>query len=401
MDEYVECTSLAQMLTYCTKMDIELYDNLPGVLCIKCKDDLCTAYKLIVLYHKTSERWKDLSIRKKIALNVERIDVTPEQGRFCTFDSGGTIFPDVDPIATTRLVEKQRIETTCKRMKTICLPESCSATNVAPGSYNFQLCTRCSTCGAKFMNTRELREHRRSEFESSDDPLVADRKRFVCNICFRRYTSRSILMDHKQRPYRTKLYQCAHCGKAFRDKYSLDDHERTHGDERPFMCDICSKTFAMKESYRKHLRLHTFVPDRFKCDVCGKGFRTNGNLKEHHVTHSVVKSLQCPQCSSQFTRKSCLKSHMRLHTGEKPYKCELCDAVFTFPSDLRRHVMAHKGIKPFSCDICNKAYNRKDYLAKHLTSSHPDETEMKPSIAKETQTEPHLSTSRKIKVQRT
>ncbi|KFB52456.1 zinc finger protein 542 [Anopheles sinensis] len=177
-------------------------------------------------------------------------------------------------------------------------------------------CTTCSTCGKKFNSISELKNHRRfecdldkfifkrlanerlkccgcsAEFDNLDllrdhsntvhkpdldddsaDPL--DWKHFVCNICYRRFKSRSILLDHKQRPYRTKDYQCVHSGKSFRDRYTLDDHERVHRDERPFVCGICSKTFVLKESYRKHLRLHTFDADRFKCNVCGKGFRTN------------------------------------------------------------------------------------------------------------------------------
>ncbi|XP_058124818.1 zinc finger protein 485-like isoform X2 [Anopheles coustani] len=397
IDSYVESVSLVQMLSYCTSTIIESNDRAPNALCNTCRDDLVIAYKLIVLYHKTSKRWQTLNTRSSIDCAVEQIDVTTAQAKD---GSPVSVNPSLvpDPIAAT-----DKSETLQNRNLKNAILDGHPKT--------VDRCTTCSTCGEKFNNTSELKNHRsfacgmdelilkrltnervkccgcNAEFDNLDhlrdhsnavhkldlddaskDPL--DWKHVVCNICYRRYKSRSILLDHKQRPYRTKDHQCVHCGKAFRDRYTLDDHERVHRDDRPFVCGICSKTFALKESYRKHLRLHTFDTDRFKCDVCGKGFRTNGNLTEHQVTHTRQKSLQCSRCPSRFSRKSCLKSHMRLHTGEKPYNCDLCEAKFTFSSDLRRHVMAHNGVKPFACDLCNKAYPRKDYLAKHKASHH-------------------------------
>ncbi|XP_058449923.1 zinc finger protein OZF-like [Malaya genurostris] len=229
---------------------------------------------------------------------------------------------------------------------------------------------KCCACYAQFETDELVKQHAIEIHLPESKTTIGDSEnQFTCDVCFRRYKTKRVLLDHKSKPYRTKQYQCSQCGRIFRDKCALSDHERCHQGEQPFVCPVCSKRFAIKDSFRKHVRSHTIEEDRFKCEICSKGFKTKGNLKDHHITHSSdYRPLNCSLCSANFARKSCLKSHMRMHTGEKPFKCDMCDASYAFSSDLKRHVMAHKGIKPYICNVCGRGYPRQDYLRKHVSS---------------------------------
>uniref|UniRef100_A0A8D8HIJ4 Zinc finger protein 865 n=1 Tax=Culex pipiens TaxID=7175 RepID=A0A8D8HIJ4_CULPI len=229
---------------------------------------------------------------------------------------------------------------------------------------------KCCACYQQFESEDQLRAHGDEvHLPESQKSSSENENQFSCDVCYRRYKSKRILMDHKSKPYRTKQYQCSQCGRIFRDKCALSDHERCHQGERPFVCAVCSKTFAIKDSFRKHVKSHSIEEDRFKCEICQKGFKTKGNLKDHYITHAPdYRPLSCSLCSATFARKSCLNSHMRMHTGEKPFKCDQCDASYAFSTDLKRHRMAHQGIKPFVCTICGRGYPRKDYLRKHMAN---------------------------------
>ncbi|XP_058816446.1 zinc finger protein 26-like isoform X2 [Topomyia yanbarensis] len=229
---------------------------------------------------------------------------------------------------------------------------------------------KCCACYAQFESDELMIKHAIDVHLPESQMATNDNEnQFACDVCFRRYKTKRVLLDHKSKPYRTKQYQCSQCGRIFRDKCALSDHERCHQGEQQFVCPVCFKPFAIKDSFRKHVRSHTIEEDRFKCEICNKGFKTKGNLKDHHITHaSDYRPLNCSLCSATFARKSCLKSHMRMHTGEKPFKCEMCDASYAFSSDLKRHIMAHKGIKPHICNVCGRGYPRQDYLRKHISS---------------------------------
>ncbi|XP_055632911.1 uncharacterized protein LOC129773335 [Toxorhynchites rutilus septentrionalis] len=230
--------------------------------------------------------------------------------------------------------------------------------------------TKCCACPQQFESEELLRKHADEihllESQSSTNDIE---KKFICDICHRRYKTKRTLLEHKTRPYLKEQNMCTQCGKMFREKRFLIDHERCHQGDRPLVCPVCSKTFAIKDSYRKHVKSHSIEKDRFKCEICSKGFMTKMNLKSHYITHRTdYRPMSCSFCSASFARKATLKLHMRLHTGEKPHKCNMCDASFACPGNLKKHIMAHKGIKPYICNVCERGYPRQDYLRKHMIS---------------------------------
>ena len=55
------------------------------------------------------------------------------------------------------------------------------------------------------------------------------------------------------------------------------------------------------------------------------------------------------------------------------YGCPYCTKVMKQSSDMRRHIQIHTGEKPLVCNYChNYSTNRKDKLAGHIQSKHPE-----------------------------
>jgi hypothetical protein len=110
-----------------------------------------------------------------------------------------------------------------------------------------QTLSRCETCVTSST-------HKRSAIEGMSDRV----RRFSCDVCKRRFTSRS----------------------------NLDYHTRVRTWERPFVCKVCKKEFTQCSSLKRHLRIHTGERP-FSCKMCRKGFTHLSNLRG--ISHCIVK----------------------------------------------------------------------------------------------------------------
>ena len=97
------------------------------------------------------------------------------------------------------------------------------------------------------------------------------------------------------------LFVCSTCQRKFTRRTILVNHERTHTDEKPFSCsfDECSQTFSQRGDKTRHEQAqHT--KKTFRCGSsqgegptwgCGKTFRRKDGLLEHHT--KTKKGKQC------------------------------------------------------------------------------------------------------------
>ena len=53
-----------------------------------------------------------------------------------------------------------------------------------------------------------------------------------------------------------KIFVCDICNKRFYTRTVLDAHKITHGDDRPFLCDLCGFTSKSKSDLSTHQRIH-------------------------------------------------------------------------------------------------------------------------------------------------
>ncbi|XP_045765049.1 gastrula zinc finger protein XlCGF57.1-like [Maniola jurtina] len=191
------------------------------------------------------------------------------------------------------------------------------------------------------------------------------KKPFPCDICDKKFYSKSKLNIHLGSHTVKRLFSCDTCNFKFTRSANLKKHMKTHSLEKPFPCDICKKKFYCKSNLNIHMRSHTGERP-FSCHICHYKFTTNGNLNKHMKTHTGEKPFFCDICQSKFSWKGSLDVHMKSHTGEKPFSCYICNNKFTTKSNLTAHIQKHSGEKPFSCNICEKKYLTKGSLGVHM-----------------------------------
>ncbi|XP_037803399.1 zinc finger protein 271-like [Penaeus monodon] len=154
--------------------------------------------------------------------------------------------------------------------------------------------------------------HKKGSDEELHKRPDAKEKRFICEICNKKFTRRSMLLVHIRVHTREKPYSCDVCNKGFSQKYHLVEHVRIHTKEKPYTCDICSKPFSVRSNLVKHMRVHT-KEKPFSCDMCNRAFSEKAALVRHVRVHTKEKPFSCARCSRQFSEKSNLMKHLRVH----------------------------------------------------------------------------------------
>ncbi|XP_055539612.1 zinc finger protein ZFP2-like [Wyeomyia smithii] len=243
---------------------------------------------------------------------------------------------------------------------------------------------RCCGCSVEFSNKQALLEHaanvHKNTSDAQSDSTIDSSKLFECEICFKRFSSKLILNQHKRKIDVDKRYSCDICGRTFNRAHDKTTHQTTHSNEMPFSCHVCLRRFKNKLYLKNHLKLHATSESRnFGCAECGKCFRTKDLLKTHLISHSNERKHQCQFCPAAFKRAQCLKIHTKVHTQEKAFACAICDKRYVQSSDLKRHMLTHnpgESGKPFQCEYCLKRYPRKDYLKIHIRKQHLEKADM-------------------------
>lgn len=256
---------------------------------------------------------------------------------------------------------------------------------------------KCNICGDSFENNDMLKEHRAkhvtegilTEEDLRDiEPQTEERKPgekitrkrrtdivgLECTECNKRYTSRKGLLRHIQ-VHEGKKYLCDICPKKFYRREHLKIHVAKHNMIKPYKCDRCTKRFAKEEQLINHLSKHdrnfkknkeTDSSKRFLCEICSKSFTQSTTLIAHLRAHNGIKPYVCEVCSRPFTTNAYLKMHMRTHTQERPYICQYCSRAFARADTLANHLTSHTGEAKYHCKYCPKNFRRLKSLKEHV-----------------------------------
>ncbi|XP_064468270.1 oocyte zinc finger protein XlCOF15-like [Ornithodoros turicata] len=138
-----------------------------------------------------------------------------------------------------------------------------------------------------------------------------NQKPFVCQLCLRSFSTRSLLTSH---------LECVHDG------------------EGKYVCAVCEKEFVYKDSLERHEQLHS-NDSRYTCQRCGRTFRDHTNLCAHVLVDGGDRPYACTRCGSTFSALTSLKQHtVSVHTKDFEFPCHLCGEGFSFPRALKRHL---------------------------------------------------------------
>nr|XP_026483888.1 zinc finger and BTB domain-containing protein 41-like [Vanessa tameamea] len=240
----------------------------------------------------------------------------------------------------------------------------------------------CRVCGRALRRRAHYAAHVEQHAQKNKALQNTDKtKLHECNICKKKYSSRTLLTEHMNVHSGSRPYACDVCGKAFASKYTHQSHLKTHlVRPRPYKCEQCGKSFFTLQNLNQHEKTHSGVKD-FICNVCGKAFGTQHNLEVHGVVHSGSKPFVCGACGKAFARRAEVRDHMRIHTGERPFTCDVCGASFTQRSNLHSHKRAtHLDDKRYHCTQCPKRFKRRRLLDYHVKASHTGERPLKCEI---------------------
>ncbi|XP_076263538.1 uncharacterized protein LOC143198293 [Rhynchophorus ferrugineus] len=169
---------------------------------------------------------------------------------------------------------------------------------------------KCEFCSCAFINLDQLHIHIRQKHTGE--------KPFMCELCSSAFTSSSALFRHKRDVHGEKE-PCPVCSKLYSIR-GLKSHIKRHQEKQSgikrFVCNICDKKFTCRTSIKRHKLIHNGNKD-FKCEICKKAFNQRSTLQTHMRIHSQIMPFHCEICSKTFRYKHHLKLHMgKYHKSE-------------------------------------------------------------------------------------
>jgi len=76
-------------------------------------------------------------------------------------------------------------------------------------------------------------------------------------------------------------------------------------------CNLCKKRFVSRSNLRAHTRLHEGTALRYPCSLCEKRFSHPSEVKQHQVVHTGLRAYTCNQCGNKYSRYPSLWKHMK------------------------------------------------------------------------------------------
>ncbi|KAF7246767.1 Zinc finger protein [Paragonimus skrjabini miyazakii] len=189
----------------------------------------------------------------------------------------------------------------------------------------------CEYCGLTYPKRGSLRYH---IFRMHNQELAHE-----CNMCQRRFRLETELRRHVKEMH-SGAVRCEICHKVCTNLRCYAQHRQKHFRTRIYQCTDCQATFKSKLAMKRHIRVEHLQlgPERFECQICGKIVTQIGM---HMLIHKEAR-FECEYCNKRFTKAAYYNEHLRIHLGEQPFECHICQKRFNKKSNLNVHLKFHE-----------------------------------------------------------
>ena len=239
---------------------------------------------------------------------------------------------------------------------------------------------RCCICRTDFQNQETLENHSLDTHISEKSNETS--RPFECQICFKRYFTKSSLKRHRREIQKITGTRCCGCKKEFHKRAALMEHSTlVHlpkndilEDKHPlkYVCDVCHMRFATEMALSHH-KTRVYLGKTYHCLKCEKSFMRKATLMAHEkrVHEKSMGTLLCSVCGTGFFDQSTLTNHEKTHVKEKPYECQACMRTFASRTYLQTHMKIHTDpSENIPCPVCEKIFRSSDLLRIHVNNTH-------------------------------
>lgn len=373
-------TSILNMFTSCTGLDININDLYPQYICYTCLEQLYSSYDFWQRCHNSYEKLKQVHHEDTVVVKEEKLDIIEvpvnedyeepyeEKPVVQPSPSNSSIYLIVTPCKPPSSKESQS-KTDCDLKSNISADKSEnkaininteSSANVRPNGVtktnilNPKTTFGCTRCKIDFNTKDEYLEHSKKH------------GKILCQICGYMSPTSSMFRRHLNRHSNVRPYQCDLCEKNYKLSVELKRHKQIHKKEELFPCKQCDKKFIGTSALYYHQKKVHCEIDPHVCEVCNRGFKFRNSLTFHMMQHTGERPFPCTICPMAFTTTSGLRNHIYTHTGEKKFACTVCEKRFSRLYALKNHIVSHTGERNHSCDICGQKFAFRSGLVRHL-----------------------------------
>ncbi|GIY64512.1 zinc finger protein 62 [Caerostris extrusa] len=184
----------------------------------------------------------------------------------------------------------------------------------------------CDTCGKKFKNGKQMRNHRAIHLNKPK------KKRF-------------------KPEFSEPVFKCKACPGLFQSKVLLRHHLDAVHNIKPktYACNYCDYTSLKSSTFDMHMRKHTGEKP-FKCDECDYCTSDHNSLRRHKMKHSGEKKYKCPYCPYSSIQANTYKSHLKKHPGHNQlmFSCKICPFQTLKRETFFLHMKDHESLSLLS-----------------------------------------------------
>lgn len=397
---------LNEMLAKCIQKQIDRNDAKPSKICLRCVDQLCSAYEFCCLANASQVKFQHLIATALIpakTIKAEKMDSDDiemtEISNIGHMNTDETFPLDSEPLIdvgrSPLQLDPLAVEPAKSTDQNVQLAKSVNATELSAyanyadplqlsgvnqsmlpasepvenklkeaepvGIVNAISPYECYLCKIKFKTYDGCRVHLDGHMEVSckicSVYLSADGYKkhlcqglnMKCEYCDESFPSTIKILGHLNcHKGQYKMHKCNTCSKILLSQFLLEAHKRQHRDldtSTEVSCEICRVYFSVKG-----LKKHFCQGLNTKCEYCNETFQSTINLIEHSKCHTDQLH-KCTECSKMFGSAFLLNAHKH-NDSKKSYGCDICDRHFKNKHALKGHQLAHSAVKRKFVSTC-------------------------------------------------